>query len=148
MGEMRENIFGSEPFKALGSHSRVSDMLHGMLELSARPPSLYVLYVRWWCCGWYSVRVRTVPVRRRVGQPHGLWCVGIKNELNATKGPALLQPRRRRVLRAGDEGRGVSGVNPGWPWRAEGERKRGVDMSAQRVHMQAPNRGGYPIWVR
>ena len=84
----------------------------------------------------------------RFGQPHGLWCVGIKNELNATKGPALLQPRRRRVLRAGDEGRGVSEVNPGWPWRAEGERKRGVDMSAQRVHMQAPNRGGYPIWVR
>ena len=97
MGEMRENILGSEPFKALGSHSRVSDMLHGMLELSARPPSLYVLYVRWWCCGWYSLSAGpgTVPVRRRVGQPHGLWCVGIKNELNATKGPAL----RTKLLR-------------------------------------------------
>ena len=47
MGEMRENILGSEPFKALGSHARVADMLQGILELSARPPSLYVLYVRW-----------------------------------------------------------------------------------------------------
>ena len=42
MGEMRENILGSEPFKALGSHSRVSDMLHGMLELSGAGTALGV----------------------------------------------------------------------------------------------------------